>query len=71
MVMPTGAGLRLLACLDHLYVIDVTCDPELVPLHTSLGMKASTGAGPPLTSPHLSHEPPPRLFTMSADNPTA
>ncbi|MEJ2287634.1 MAG: GNAT family N-acetyltransferase [Deinococcales bacterium] len=35
---------RLLARLDHLYMIDVTCDPDVVPFYTSLGMQASTGA---------------------------
>jgi len=35
---------RLLARLDHLYMIDVTCDPNVVPFYTSLGMTAATGA---------------------------
>lgn len=35
---------RLLARLDHLYMVDVTCDPNLVPFYASLGMKAASGA---------------------------
>ena len=35
---------RLLARLDHLYMVDVTCDPNVVPFYTALGMTASTGA---------------------------
>jgi len=34
----------LLARLDHLYMIDVTGDPDLLPFYTKLGMTASTGA---------------------------
>ena len=35
---------RLLARLDNLYMIDVTCDPDIVPFYTALGMTAATGA---------------------------
>ena len=35
---------RLLARLDHLYMIDVTCDPDVLPFYTSIGMTPSTGA---------------------------
>ena len=35
---------RLLERLDPLYMIDVTCDPNVLPFYTKLGMKASTGA---------------------------
>jgi len=35
---------RLLARLDNLYMIDVTCDPNVVPFYTALGMTAATGA---------------------------
>jgi len=35
---------RLLARLDHLYMIDVPCDPKVVPFYTALGMTAATGA---------------------------
>lgn len=35
---------RLLERLDHLYMIDVTCDEEVLPFYTSLGLTPSTGA---------------------------
>ena len=34
---------RLLARLDHLYMIDLTCDPDVQPFYQRLGMRPSTG----------------------------
>jgi GNAT superfamily N-acetyltransferase len=34
---------RLLARLRHLYMIDLTCDPDVQPFYTRLGMRPSTG----------------------------
>lgn len=35
---------RLLARLGHLYMIDVTCDSDVLPFYASIGMTPSTGA---------------------------
>ena len=34
---------RLLARLDHLYMIDLTCDPDVQPFYARLGLRPSTG----------------------------
>ena len=34
---------RLLARLRHLYMIDLTCDPEAQPFYARLGLRPSTG----------------------------
>ena len=34
---------RLLARLRHLYMIDLTCDPDVQPFYARLGMRPSTG----------------------------
>ncbi len=34
---------RLLAQLEHFYMIDLTCDPELQPFYEKLGLCRSTG----------------------------
>lgn len=34
---------RLLARLEHLYMIDLTCDPDVQPFYQRLGMRPSTG----------------------------
>lgn len=35
---------RLLARLDHLYMVDVTCDPEVLPFYAALGLTPAVGA---------------------------
>ncbi len=47
---------RLLTRLDHLYMIDVTCDPGVLPFYTSIGMTPSTGA----SKRTYKHQAPPR-----------
>jgi ribosomal protein S18 acetylase RimI-like enzyme len=34
---------RMLARLSHLYMIDLTCDPELQPFYAKFGLRPSTG----------------------------
>lgn len=34
---------RMLARLQHLYAIDLTCDPELQPFYARMGLRPSTG----------------------------
>ena len=34
---------RMLASLQHLYMIDLMCDPDLQPFYTRLGLRPSTG----------------------------
>jgi ribosomal protein S18 acetylase RimI-like enzyme len=34
---------RMLAQLNHLYMIDLTCDPELQPFYAQFGLRPSTG----------------------------